>query len=169
MDSIRVDSIEMRNLLRNSILILMAAQLVLASCSRQTVYSHYESIDTEGWERSDSMSFVACIREDGTYAEEVGIRSTRIYPFMNIAVIVNQEALPSGARHTDTLHVNLTDADGHADGEGVSYRQVCVPAATIRLQAGDSLRVSIRHYMHKENLPGITDVGFRLKRVEEEG
>ena len=79
----------MKNLLRNSlILILMAAQLILTSCSRQMVYSHYENVGKEGWERWDSVSYVVPIREDGTYAEDVGIRSTRLYPFMNIAVIV---------------------------------------------------------------------------------
>lgn len=156
----------MRNLPRNSFLILMAVALTLISCNRQMVYSHYESISTEGWERSDGKSYVVAIREDGTYAEEVGIRSTRIYPFMNLALIVAQEAIPSGWHRMDTLYVDLTDAEGHAEGEGISYRQVSVPAATIRLQAGDSLRVSIRHYMYKELLPGITDVGFSMTRID---
>lgn len=156
----------MRNLLKNSILILMAAQLVLTGCSRQTVFSRYESVSSEGWERGDSMVYVVPVREGGTYQEEVGIRSTRLYPFMNLAVIVAQQALPSGVQRVDTLYIGITDEEGHAVGEGVSYRQATVPAAAITLQAGDSLRVCIRHYMHKECLPGITDVGFILKRME---
>ena len=158
----------MKNLLRNSlILILMAAQLILTSCSRQMVYSHYENVGKEGWERWDSVSYVVPIREDGTYAEEVGIRSTRLYPFMNIAVIVTQEAQPSGMHRRDTVCFNLTDDEGHGKGEGISYRQMSAPAASIQLQAGDTLRVSIRHYMYKECLPGITDVGFSMTRVDE--
>jgi gliding motility-associated lipoprotein GldH len=157
----------MKNLLRNSILILMAAQLVLTSCSRQMVYSHYENVGTEGWERSDSVAYVVPIREDGMYEEEVGIRSTRIYPFMDIAVVISQEAQPSGMHRRDTVCFNLTDDEGHGKGEGISYRQVSAPAASIQLQAGDTLRVSIRHYMYKECLPGITDVGFSMTRVDE--
>lgn len=157
----------MRDLPRNNILILMAVALTLISCNRQMVYSHYESISTEGWERGDGKSYVVPIREDGTYAEEVGIRSTRIYPFMNLALIVSQEAVQSGIHRTDTLYIDLTDEEGRADGEGISYRQVSVPAATIRLQAGDSLCVNIRHYMYKECLPGITDVGFCMTKVGE--
>ena len=145
----------------------MAAQLILTSCSRQMVYSHYENVGKEGWERWDSVSYVVPIREDGTYAEEVGIRSTRLYPFMNIAVIVTQEAQPSGMHRRDTVCFNLTDDEGHGKGEGISYRQVSAPAASIQLQAGDTLRVSIRHYMYKECLPGITDVGFSMTRVDE--
>ena len=161
------NSTEMRNLLRNSMLILMAAQLVLTGCSRQTVYSHYENIGTEGWERGDSVAYVVPVREGGTFEEEVGIRSTRIYPYMNIALIVSQEAQPSGAHRQDTVYMNLTDEKGHGEGEGVSYRQLTAPVSRIQLQDGDTLRVSIRHYMHRENLPGIKDVGFSMTRADE--
>ena len=166
-DSQEANSTEMRNLLRNSMLILMAAQLVLTGCSRQTVYSHYENIGTEGWERSDSVAYVVPVRRGGTFEEEVGIRSTRIYPYMNIALIVSQEAQPSGAHRQDTVYMNLTDEKGHGEGEGVSYRQLTAPVSRIQLQDGDTLHVSIRHYMHRENLPGIKDVGFSMTRADE--
>lgn len=154
------------SLLRNSIFTIMAVALTLASCNRQTIYSHYESISTEGWERGDYKDFCIAVREDGTYTETIGLRSTRVYPFTNISVIVSQQAQLSGVQRVDTLNITLTGEDGNEMSQGINYRQMDVPLATIGLQAGDSVHVSIRHYMAKEVLPGITDIGFSMKKTD---
>ena len=151
------------SLLRNSIYTIMAVALTLTSCNRQMIYSHYENVSTEGWERHDGKEFHVPIHEKGTYTETLGLRTTRSYPFTNLAVIITQQAQLSGIQRSDTLSMILTDEAGNEQGYGTNYRQASFPVSAIELEAGDTLNVSIRHYMRREVLPGITDVGFSLK------
>lgn len=151
------------SLRRNSIYTMMAVALILTSCSRQIVFSHYESIDTEGWNRNDCKDFRVTVREKDTYTEMIGLRTTMYYPYANLSVIVSQQTQRSGIQHTDTLHIRLMDEEGNKVGQGTNYQQMEIPVRTIELEAEDTLLVSIRHYMKREVLPGITDVGVSLE------
>ena len=154
------------SLLKNSIFMIMAVALTLTSCNRLMIYSHYESISTEGWERNDSKDFHVAIREGGTYAESFGLRTTRDYPYTNLSVIVTQQAQPSGIQRADTLNIDITDKEGNELGQGLNYRQIDIALPAIQLEAGDSLFVNIRHYMRRELLPGIADIGFSMKKID---
>lgn len=151
------------SLLKNSIYTIMAVALTMTSCNRQMIYSHYESIDTEGWERHDCKGFHVAIEDKGTYTETIGLRTTGCYPFTNLTIIVTQQAQRSGIQRTDTLNTVLTDEEGYKLGQGTNYRQMDIPLPNIELEAGDSLFVSIRHIMESEILPGVSDVGVSLK------
>jgi gliding motility-associated lipoprotein GldH len=149
------------------LLISLAVALVLTGCSRKVVYSHYEPTPIDGWEKNDTLSFtVVPIRHEGVYLEEVGLRTSGIYPFTGLTLIVEQRATPSGMMRSDTLHARLIDRDGSVQGKGISYFQYNFHLANLRLQANDTLHVSIRHNMKREILPGISDVGISLERIE---
>ena len=154
------------SLLRNSIFIIIAVAMTLVSCNRQMIYSHYESVNTEGWDRSDSKEFSVSIQEKGSYAESFGLRTTRDYPYTNLAIIVTQEVKPSGVQRADTLNIDITDSEGNNVVEGLNYRQRDVQFPAIRLEAGDSVFVNIRHYMRREVLPGIANVGFSMEKTD---
>jgi gliding motility-associated lipoprotein GldH len=141
----------------------MAVALTMTSCNRQMIYSHYESIDTEGWERHDCKGFHVAIEDKGTYTETIGLRTTGCYPFTNLTIIVTQQAQLSGIQRTDTLNITLTDDDGNELGQGTNYQQMDIALGDIELEADDSLFVSIRHHMSREVLPGIIDVGGSLE------
>ena len=68
-------------------------------------------------------------------------------------------------RRSDTLSCKLVDADGTVQGEGVSFYQYRFHLCNMKLTQGDSLRVSIRHNMKREILPGIADVGVTLTKI----
>mgnify|MGYP002626178376 FL=1 len=126
-------------------------------------YSHYETVGSEGWKRSDTLRFtVNPVQHYGTYAEQLGLRTTSLYPFMQLMLIVSQEAQPSGFCRTDTMNVRLTDDDGLVTGEGISHYQYLFPLPPATLAAGDTLRVCVHHNMQRSPLAGITDVGFSL-------
>jgi len=154
------------NLLKHSIFTILAVALTLASCSRQMIYSHYENVNPEGWERSEYKVFCVNIPKDGTYSETIGLRATRAYPFTDITIIVSQHIMPSDILYSDTLNIAITDKEGNELGLGINHRQIDVPFSTIPLNKDDSLYISIRHYMMKEILPGITDIGFSMERTE---
>lgn len=138
--------------------------LTLAGCSGGGYrYSHYETIGRQGWERTDTLHFAPQpVRHYGTYTEEVGLRTTSLYPFMQLRLIVCQEAQPSGFCRTDTINARLTDDEGLVTGEGINHYQYRFTLPPATLAAGDTLRVGICHDMTRSPLVGITDVGFTV-------
>ena len=56
------------------------------------------------------------------------------------------------------------DKYGTPLGEGVSYYQYRFDMNELNLNKGDSLVVYIVHNMKRELIPGISDVGLRLRR-----
>ena len=145
-------------------LILMLT--LTTACHQRPVYSHYESVDVDGWQRDDTLHFVVAQGiKDGCYHETLGLRANLSYPFTALSLIVRQYATPSGASRCDTLMIPLIDADGKALGHGVSHFQYDIPLEDIVLCAGDTLYIDIRHNMKREDLTGITDVGVTLDQT----
>ena len=139
--------------------------MMLVSCDERTVFSHYESTPVRGWERNDTLSFdIKAMQETGLYAEEVGVRITGGYPSRGLSLIIEQTVQPSNTTLTDTLNCELIDDTGHANGKGINHYQFLFPLTTIKLNKGESVRVTIRHCMKREILPGITDIGLKLSR-----
>lgn len=147
------------------IYIALCMGMMFVSCNERTVFSHYETTPVRGWERNDTLSFdIEAMQETGVYAEEVGVRITGDYPFRGLSLIVEQAVHPSNATLTDTLDCELIDDTGHANGKGINHYQYLFPLTTIKLNKGESVRVTIRHCMKREILPGITDIGLKLSR-----
>jgi len=147
--------------------LLLTVALAFASCNRKTVYSHYEQTPISGWEKNDHLSFVySPVRHGGVFREEVGLRINGAYPFMGLTLIVEQQVFPSGMMRSDTLSCKLIGADGKILGEGVSFYQYNFHLCNLSLSENDSLSVKIRHNMKREILPGISDIGISLVRID---
>ena len=99
----------------------------------------------------------------GHYSETLGLRINGNYPFMQLTLIVSQQAQPSGFERTDTVTANLTDEDGTILGEGINHYLYNLPLPDVELQQGDTLSVCVHHDMLRNPLPGISDIGFTLK------
>ena len=56
------------------------------------------------------------------------------------------------------------DAKGNSMGVGMSYYQFRFPIRELPLHRADSVVVKIRHDMKREILPGISDVGYLLRK-----
>ena len=157
------------NLVKNNLLWMMiAVALVMTSCNRQVIYSHYEPVPIDGWDREEPVVF--CIRpvaETGTYTELFGLRASSIYPFTHLTLLIKQQIYPSGKVKQDMVSIQLTDEEGFPKGTGMNHFQYELPPTTITLQEGDSLQVTISHYMKREHLPGITDIGLTLEKNED--
>ena len=151
-----------------AIVVLLVMVSMAVGCSRKTIYSHYEPTPLEGWEKNDTLSFrVMLIRSDGSYKEEIGLRTSGAYPFTGLTLVVEQRSVPSGMMRSDTLHARLVSRDGTMQGKGIVYYQYKFHLANLRLNEADTLYVSIRHNMKREILPGISDVGLILQRLDE--
>lgn len=90
---------------RNSLLgFIIAVALALSSCNRQTIYSHYEPVDIDGWERSDTLWFYAGGLTEGCYNEQVGLRINGNYPFKDLSLVVEQRLLSTHKPSSNAIH-----------------------------------------------------------------
>lgn len=137
----------------------------LAACNTKTIYDSFEHIDTNGWERGDTLCFtIPSLESAGTYTEQVGLRTTGLYPFMSLTLIVEQTIFPLGKTLSDTIVCHLTNANGTSLGRGISTFQYDFDVRVLNLYKADSISVSIHHHMRREVLPGIVDVGFQVSK-----
>ena len=92
------------------------AVILMAACTDQTVYYHYEHTPESGWEKNDTLTFLPPpIAVEGQYIEDVGLRISGDYPFMALNLIVEQTVLkPHPSSLTDTLTCSLIDEEGNA-------------------------------------------------------
>jgi gliding motility-associated lipoprotein GldH len=147
------------------ILIFMTVALAFVACDRDTIYYHYESTPLDGWERNDTLFFQdIVVKASSNYKEEIGLRINDDFPFQSLFLVVEQEIRPQHLFRTDTLNCRLIDKNGTVKGRGLSYYQYNIHLTSLRLNAGDTLDVRIRHFMKRESLPGIANIGVRLSK-----
>lgn len=150
------------NTLIASLVLTVAAALV--SCDRKTVFASYDHTPVAGWEKNDTLRFGPIkIEESGDYSEEVGLRINGAYPFQSLSLVVEHCVYPRGTVFVDTLTCPLVAPDGTVKGQGVSYYQYKFDTKNLFLSKGDSIHIYIRHNMKREILPGVADVGVRIK------
>lgn len=143
--------------------LLLVLTLIMMACNPSTVYSHYEHTPMAGWEKNDTLVFdIPPIADSGTYRQEVGLRITNGYPFTGLHLIIEQTNLKTYEQRSDTLNCSLISERGIPQGDGVSQYQYLFPINSQTLDAGTPLRITVRHNMKREILPGITDVGIRI-------
>ncbi|MDD7317183.1 MAG: gliding motility lipoprotein GldH [Prevotella sp.] len=144
---------------------LILSSLLLVACETDTVYHHFEHTRIVGWERNDTLTFaVPAVPSDGNYREELTLRVNNDYPFMGLTLIVEQTVFPGKRHFCDTLNCRVTDKEGNNRGRGIAFYEYDYPLKQLALHAGDSLQVRVRHYMKREIVPGIADVGIRIRK-----
>ena len=146
-------------------ILILAVAAVMTGCNHKTVYSHYEHVPQEGWDKPDTLFYeVPPVKEAGTYQEEIGIRTDISFPFQSIALVIAQDIYPKGKHLQTVKNCVLYDETGKERGNGISRFQNVVPLTDIQLEKGDSLRICITHNMRREMMTGISDIGFILTK-----
>ena len=160
-------------ILRNSFLILFTV-LLLVSCDKKRVFDQYKTVG-EAWQK-DSIASFTYNNQDTTerYDLFLNLRSNNDYPFNNIFLIVSMET-PGGMTKVDTLQYQMAEADGKLLGEGFSdvkesklyyiekYKFSAIGDFKIGIQ--QAVRQSGKVAGEKE-LKGITEVGFRIEKLD---
>ena len=156
---------------KKNIAVLCFAMAVITACYQSTAYFRYFSTNIQGWERDSVLHYhVPAVRVGGYFVEEIGVRPSAKYPFKQLSLVVNQKIISTNNSHsdlfkTDTLTLDVYDAEGRLQGKGVDLRQLVTPLKGLRLQAGDSISLSIRHNMRRYAIEGISDVGLKVTRA----
>lgn len=144
---------------------LLSLITALSACDNKKVYDVFVHTPLAGWEKNDSLVFnIPKIKDAGEYTLSLQMRTNNDFPFMKVVLIADQTTIPEGTTHSDTIVCNLTDNKGRSLGTGINIYQYRFPVNSNRYNAGDSLRITIRHDMKREILPGISDIGMTLSR-----
>lgn len=150
--------------MKKGVLTSFAILAILTAACGNKVYDRYAHTPVAGWEKNDTLSFaVPRVAIAGVYGINVALRTNGAYPFQALTLIVEQHILPAKRMKTDTINCVLTDRDGKAKGQGISYYQYRFHASNLHLSPGDSLFITVRHDMKREVLPGISDIGVIIE------
>lgn len=146
-------------------LFYLSLLLLIASCSGNTVYDHYNHTSVSGWDRGELLTYdVPRVKQAGKYATSLGLRVSEAYPFQSLTLIVEQTVLPGKKTTRDTLNCRIYDDKGAIRGEGISYFQYHFLVSEKNLNQGDSLHITVRHDMRREIIPGVADLGIQIVR-----
>lgn len=145
------------------ILLVLTVALTIVGCNRKTVFSRYQSVDLSGWEQDDSLVFdVPPLETADIYAAEIGLRANSSYPFTSLTMIVEQRAPLSRIEKADTIELAMVNHEGISKGKGIGLLSYSYALPPLTLTKGDSLHVCVRHFMRRNPLPGVSNVGFTL-------
>lgn len=154
-----------KKFLRKNLTLLFIASLFIA-CDKQTVYHNFQSLPTEGWQREDTLSFQVAVPDSATfYSISVEVRNRNNYPYQNLPLLICYDNPETQNFKKDTLEIRLADSTGvwSGDGWGGLY-QSTLRAGMVRIGKAGEYRFRITHLLPDTLLPGINDVGIKLKR-----
>lgn len=144
---------------------VFAFVLFTSSCDTDVVYDSFLHIPVDGWDKRDTLNFdVPKTKEDGLYRLEVNLRTTSTFPFTSITFVADQMTEPGHRLISDTLNCQLADDKGNVLGKGISLYQYKFILNDANLRRGDSLHISVRHIMKRETIPGISELGIKIRK-----
>ena len=166
-----INLFEMTNRFKNKTkhlkyIILLFIVGALGACDKQTVYHAFRSVPQEGWKRQDTLFFDVAVPDSQTYYKlTVEIRNRNTYPYQNINLSVGYEDPESKRVQVDTLKAVLASKEGiwKGDGWGGLY-QSAFSAGSIKIGRSGNYLFKIAYTLPDDILPGINDVGIKLRR-----
>jgi gliding motility-associated lipoprotein GldH len=148
--------------------------LCFFSCDSLREHDSYVSVANKTWNSSKKVTFPFSVTD--TVLKKnlfINIRNNNEYAFSNLFLITELE-FPNGKKVIDTLEYEMTDASGQFLGNGlteIKENKLFYKEQVVFPMPGN-YSVTIRQSMRKngevngiELLEGITDVGFRIEKV----
>ena len=157
--------------IKNSLLFLLAS-LLFFSCDEKRVFDEYKSVGSS-WQKDSIVSFdLPQLDSTKRYNLFLNLRNNNNYPFNNLFLIVSLE-LPNGFTKVDTLEYQMANPDGTLLGDGFSdlkesklfYKEKVKFRGKYKVHIKQAVRENGKIQGLKE-LPGITEVGFRIEKIE---
>jgi gliding motility-associated lipoprotein GldH len=147
--------------------------IVLISCDKKRVFDEYKTVGN-GWNKDSIVSFdLPALDIKKQYNLFINIRDNNDYPFNNLFLIVNMEQ-PDKRTIVDTLEYQMANPDGSLLGDGFTdvKDNKLVYKERIKFTSG-TYKIHIKQAVRQTGkvsgvvkLEGITDVGFRIEKIE---
>lgn len=148
------------------IIAALTAVTHLCGCDNRRVYSHYEHLDLNGWERNDTAFFGFRCHESGTYSLDMGFRTNHDFPYKSLSMVVEHIIFPSHSTGHSTIRCRITDDAGNITGkQGISCNDIKYHLGEIEMQKDDSIKIKINHCMRREMLPGLSEIGIEAIKL----
>lgn len=157
------------------LLILIVVSALFVSCDSNGVFDKYKYMDNSTWYLDEPVEFEFEIQD--TLSKNnlyINIRNNEDYSFSNLFLITHLD-FPNGKKIVDTLEYEMADTKGRFLGSGISevkesklwYKEAKV------FELSGVHKISIQQAMRRngsvegiKELKGITDVGFRIEKIE---
>ena len=141
----------------------------LISCNNGTIYSENKLIKNEKWSSKDTLKFQFQVEDTlSAYEFLVNIRNTTDYKYSNFFMFIHILFPDKKRRADDTLECVLADGLGKwlGKGHGKIRDNRIVYRKNILFPRKGIYKVLMIHGMREENIMGISDVGFMVKKQE---
>ena len=158
--------------LKSSFLFVIVAMLFI-SCDKKRVFDEYKPVG-KSWDKDSIVTFnLPEIDSTKQYNLFLNIRNNSNYPYNNLFLIVSLIA-PNGLTTVDTLEYLMADNEGNLLGEGFTDVKTSklVYKERMKFKTGKNI-LHIKQAVREtgkvngvEKLEGITDVGFRIEKIE---
>ncbi|AJR02821.1 gliding motility lipoprotein GldH [Siansivirga zeaxanthinifaciens] len=164
-------------MLRNSVwLLFLIFSFLFVACDSNSVYDVYKSVPQK-WHKNSIVTFqLKAPDSTNAYNLFVNLRNTNDYKYNNLFLIVEM-VFPHGKTIKDTLEYKMADPTGKLLGTGftdVKENKLWYKEAVVFKEAG-TYTVNIQQAMREHgkvngvvDLEGITDVGFRVEKINQE-
>jgi gliding motility-associated lipoprotein GldH len=146
---------------------------MLFSCDKKRAFDEYKSVG-KSWNKDSIVSFdLPKLDSKKSYNLYLNIRDNNDYPFNNLFLIVSMEQ-PDKTTTVDTLEYQMANPDGTLLGNGFTdvKESKLVYKERMKFKSGD-YKIHIKQAVRQtgkvtgvEKLDGITEVGFRIEKLE---
>ena len=161
---IQLTTIMRRNFNNIVLTIFAATSFMLTGCEDRTIVHTYIPTPIDGWERNEPVTFsIDTVKHDADYSAEIYVRTTTAYPYDELWLIVTSHFEHPPLHRQDTLKCNTGKTQEIKSHSGLLIHDHSIPLSPIPLKQGQSGTVTIRHYMNKYEIQGVSDIGLRLK------
>ncbi|MEG1546065.1 MAG: gliding motility lipoprotein GldH [Bacteroidaceae bacterium] len=155
-----------RRTITNKWFAILLATLLLTACHSNTVHHSFQSINKDGWSKSDTLSF-SVILPDSTsmYKVKIEIRNDYNYPYRNLYLFVSNNLSNIAHFTTDTIEYKLANNNGKWIGTGwgtVYQSSYSIPYILSTPQGGHTFKIN--HGMTDDLLQGISNVGICIEK-----
>ena len=109
------------------------ATATFVSCYQNTAFYRYFPVNIEGWEKADFLEYsVPSVSLGGYYVEEIGVRTSRDYPYRQLSLAIQQKVISTTGEQPmrvkkDTIVIEVYEEEGRVEGRGVNLKQHTFP------------------------------------------
>lgn len=154
-------------------LLFFVLTILFYSCDKKRVFDEYKSVG-KGWNKDSIVSFdLPKMDISKSYNLFLNVRCNNDYPFNNLFLIVSLEQ-PNKITKVDTLEYQMADVDGTLLGNGFTDIKESKLYYKEKMKfVNGNYKVHIKQAVRQtgkisgvEKLSGITEVGFRIEKLD---
>lgn len=135
--------------------------LLLISCMEHVTYHSCQPITNQIWCNNDTLCFqIDSLASYDNLSLEVELRTLEEYPYKNLSLIVEQ-VWPKLPKRTDIITLRIDNNQKQYINPIYITESVSQPIYINK--ASRNGKIKIYHYMKKQVLQGVNDVGIRIK------